>query len=228
MMAQYTLVRSRRKTLAIHITRDAAVEVRAPMKMPLDYIESFVKKKEKWIEEHIHRRERSIDEQKAFTISYGDHVLFCGREYPVRGKEGRRAGFDAQGVWVPKGLSPEEIKYAVVQVYRSLAKRLLKMKADEFAAIMGVTPAAVKITGAKTRWGSCSGKNNICFSWRLVMAETDVIDYVVIHELAHLKELNHSPRFWAIVQGVMPDYKERVRKLKKLQEKLLTQDWNVG
>jgi len=226
MMVQYTLVRSRRKTLAIHITREAAVEVRAPLKMPEAYIEGFVKKKEKWIEEHIARRKQVNDEKEAFTVGYGDRVSICGGEYPIRGIDGGRAGFDGESVWIPANLTPDQIKYVVIQVYRTTARRLLRSKTGEYGALMEVKPAAVRITGAKTRWGSCSGKDNINFSWRLLMADMDVIDYVVVHELAHLKELNHSSRFWAVVEGIIPDYKARERKLKQLQERLQTQDWD--
>ena len=90
---------------------------------------------------------------------------------------------------------------------------------------MNVTPIAVKVNSAKTRWGSCSGRNSINFSWRLIMADDDVIDYVIVHELAHIKEHNHSDRFWAVVASVLPDYKMRQAKLKILQKKLASEDW---
>jgi hypothetical protein len=90
---------------------------------------------------------------------------------------------------------------------------------------MSVTPIAVKINSAKTRWGSCSNKKSLNFSWRLIMADDDVIDYVVVHELAHLREMNHSPRFWAVVEAVLPDYRERKLKLRALQAKLNREDW---
>ena len=93
------------------------------------------------------------------------------------------------------------------------------------ALVMGVAPTGIKITGAKTRWGSCSSKNSINFSWRLVMADDEIIDYVIVHELAHIKELNHSPRFWAVVEGTLPDYKSRRSRLKLLQKKLAAEDW---
>jgi predicted metal-dependent hydrolase len=92
---------------------------------------------------------------------------------------------------------------------------------------MNVTPAAVKVSEAKTRWGSCSEQKNINFSWRLCMAEPDTIDSVVVHELAHLKEMNHSDRFYKLVYNVMPDYDERNGKLKDLSKRLGYEDWEV-
>ena len=96
---------------------------------------------------------------------------------------------------------------------RARAKEVLPQRVAYFAHLMGVKPAQVKITGARTRWGSCSGRGNLNFSWRLMLADEREIDYVVVHELAHLREMNHSPRFWAVVEAVMPDYRERKKSL---------------
>jgi predicted metal-dependent hydrolase len=108
-----------------------------------------------------------------------------------------------------------------------LAKRDLTEKALAFAKQMGVMPTAIKINGAKTRWGSCSSKKSLNFSWRVLMADDSTIDYVVVHELAHIAELNHSKRFWAIVEGVMPDYESREKALDELQARLGAQNWEV-
>jgi predicted metal-dependent hydrolase len=88
---------------------------------------------------------------------------------------------------------------------------------------MSVVPTAVKITNAVTRWGSCNSKRAVNFSWRLILADNGCIDYVIIHELAHIKELNHSPRFWAIVAEYCPDYKACRERLKTLAEKLIAE-----
>jgi len=102
---------------------------------------------------------------------------------------------------------------------RRLAKEVLPGKVAHYAALMGVQPARIKITGAKTRWGSCSAKGNLNFSWRVMLADDDAIDYVVVHELAHLMEMNHSPRFWAIVAQYYPDYQSACIKLRVLQSR---------
>ena len=78
-----------------------------------------------------------------------------------------------------------------------------------YAARMEVTPTGVRITGAQKRFGSCSGKNSLCFSWRLMQYPPDAVDYVVVHELAHVRHHNHSPAFWAFVEAAMPDYRRR-------------------
>ena len=97
---------------------------------------------------------------------------------------------------------------------RILAKEILPKKTAYYADVMGLKYNAVRITGAKTRFGSCSTKGNISYSYRLMAYPEAAIDYVVVHELAHLVEMNHSPRFYAVVERVLPDYKTRKRLLK--------------
>ena len=229
-MRPYKLIRSRRKTIAIYIAKDATVEVRAPMKTSLSEIDAFVKKKEKWIDEHIARRERVNGEKQAFAPDYGDDVLLFGKLCQLSGREEDSIGYDAEGeagsVWIPADLTADSVKRALVYLYQTALKKYLDVKINDFARRMKVMPTGVRINSAKSRWGSCSAKGSINFSWRLVMADTDTIDYVVVHELAHLLELNHSPQFWAIVEEVLPDYKKRQKKLKILQDKLASQDWD--
>ncbi|MDO4153665.1 MAG: M48 family metallopeptidase [Clostridia bacterium] len=101
-----------------------------------------------------------------------------------------------------------------IQELRALAEVELPRRVAYFAKQMGVQPTGVKITSAKTRFGSCSAKNSLCFSWRLMLYPPEAIDYVVVHELAHIKEKNHSPAFYKVVASVLPDYKAREKLLK--------------
>lgn len=110
----------------------------------------------------------------------------------------------------PEEISPEEEK-----ALRKQAKLVLKEKTQYYSELMGLKYGRITITGAKTRFGSCSSKGNISYSFRLMKYPEDAIDYVVVHELAHLLELNHSKKFWAIVASVFPDYKRRRKLLKK-------------
>ena len=173
-MFDYIITRSKRKTLAIHVTKDATVEARAPLKMPAADIDKFIRQKQVWIE-------KSIDKV-------------------TKHKE--------NAVVIPK---EQEIEL------RKMAEKVIPERVAFYADIMGVKPAAVKIGGAKTRWGSCSAKNSLNFSWRLMLGDLYVIDYVACHEVCHIKEHNHSMKFWKLVADVMPDYKERRKKLKELQ-----------
>ncbi len=108
------------------------------------------------------------------------------------------------------GLTDEKIK-----LLRKAAKQILPIKTAHYSRIMGLKYGRITITGAKTRFGSCSSKGNISFSYRLMLYPEEAIDYVVVHELAHLVEMNHSKDFYRIVESVLPDYKERKKLLKK-------------
>ena len=223
-MVEYALIRSKRKTLAIYV-KDGEVEVRAPLRMSRRDIDRFVAAKERWITDKLAKLRKQAEKREAFVLNYGDSIFYRGKEYPIAAQVGNRAGFDGTAFFMPPNLPSGQIKETCTRTYRRLARRCLNEKTLGFAAQMGVNPAAVRITGAKTRWGSCSSKKNISFSWRLIMAEDAVIDYVVVHELAHLKEMNHSAQFWAIVERVLPDFLKRKTRLKELQKRLAMEEW---
>ena len=108
---------------------------------------------------------------------------------------------------------PELSKTELIEL-KAIARRILPEKVEKYSKIMGIIPEHVSINSAKTRFGSCSGKNRLNFSCRLMQYPEDAIDYVVVHELAHIKHHNHSKQFWALVEKYMPDYKERKNLLK--------------
>lgn len=167
-MVEYTLIRSSRRTLALEITRDLRVLVRAPKRCSLRQIEDFVSRHEDWIREHS-------------------------------AIQARRAAAEAA-----RAVTPER-----EQELRRLAAEYIPQRVAVYAPLVGVTPTGIKITSARTRFGSCSGKNSLCFSWRLMLYPPEAIDYVVVHELCHIRHHNHSSAFWAAVARVMPDYKQR-------------------
>lgn len=110
--------------------------------------------------------------------------------------------------------SQRELTAEDIQKLKSMAKEYLPEKTTYYSQIMGVTPSGVKITSAKTRFGSCSGKDSICFSWRLMLYPIDAVDYVIVHELAHILYKNHGKAFYEFISSVIPDYKERRKLLK--------------
>ena len=159
--------RSNRKTLAIQITPDAQVIVRAPYRMPDSVIREFIREKEGWIQDHL---------AKMLQI-----------------KETREQ--------LPR-LSYEEIQELADQ-----ALQIIPQRVAHYAPLVGVTYGRITIRNQKTRWGSCSAKGNLNFNCLLMLTPPEVMDYVVVHELCHRKEMNHSPRFWAEVERILPDYK---------------------
>ncbi|WP_052446812.1 M48 family metallopeptidase [Candidatus Soleaferrea massiliensis] len=225
-MEHYNLIRSNRKTISIQINRDADVIVRAPKRAPAALIERFLREKEAWIAEKRTEMLRLKQAREDFDIRPGDSVLYLGRPYEVQLHSGRETVFNGSCFLIPRDAC--NVKAELIACYRQLALRYLSERAERFAQRMGVSPASVSITAAKTRWGSCSSKGRIHFSFLLIMAPPDAVDYVVVHELAHLLEMNHSARFWNIVAGTLPDYAQRRQSLTKLQELLSAQNWSVS
>jgi len=223
-MIPYTLTRSKRKTIALHI-RDGQLEVRAPHYAPKHEIERFIALKANWIADKLRQSSTQLAQREAFTLNYGDNILYRGKLYPIEARNGNKIGFDSNCFYMPPNLQPSEIKAACVKIYRMLAKQYMPERVRTIAANMGVVPSRVSINSARTRWGSCSSKKSLNFSWLLMMADDTVIDYVIVHELAHITQMNHSAKFWAIVAAVMPDYNIQRAALKQLQQRLRTENW---
>ncbi|MCL2457233.1 MAG: M48 family metallopeptidase [Defluviitaleaceae bacterium] len=223
-MISYTLIRSRRKTVAIYV-RGGEVEVRAPLRISQREINRFVSEKEQWILKICTRQTAQAEKKESFAVDYGSCIFFRGKQCEITRYDGQRARFFEEVFCMPPNFMPHQIKSACVQIYKTLAKKYISERVAFFSAQMGVTPSAVKINSAMKRWGSCSARKSLNFSWRLIMADDCVIDYVVIHELTHLKEMNHSARFWAIVESVLPDFRERKIKLRELQNRLSDENW---
>jgi len=227
-MREYTLIKSKRKTITIKIKEDATLEVRAPLNIPEEEIDEYVKSKEKWIAKHIGKVETHYKLKKEFKIKFGDFVQLRGKKVAIHSIEGNTGRYDKEKniFFIPKIANSDAIKYMLIKFYKIIAKKHITGRVAHFAHKMKVNPTAIRITSAKTRWGSCSGKNSVNFSWKLIMANDETIDYVVVHELAHITEHNHSSKFWKIVEGIIPDYKEKKEKLKVLGEKLSKEDWS--
>lgn len=182
---EYEIIRSGRKTVAIQITADLRIVVRAPLSMRRDDIERFVSEKRAWIEKHLEimrarseEREKRKEETPKFTA-----------------EEIEKLAAEALNV------IPERVKY--------------------FAPIVGVDYGRITIRNQVSRWGSCSSKGNLNFNCLLMLAPPKAMDYVVVHELCHRKEMNHSPRFWSEVERVMPDFREGKNWLKTEGVKLI-------
>jgi predicted metal-dependent hydrolase len=223
-MFEYTLTRSKRKTLAVYI-RNGNIDVRAPLNMAKRDIDKFIASKARLIADKLARSKEQLRKREAFAPGYGDTVIFRGAEYPLVARPGTRAGFDCEAFFLPPDLEPSQIKLLCVKIYRRLAKLRLTDRVLHFAERMNVKPEAVKVNGAKTLWGSCSAKRVLNFSWRLILADDAAVDYVVVHELAHIIEMNHSARFWNLVESVLPDYRECKARLKALRRRLDAEEW---
>ena len=170
-MEPYELIRSRRKTLALEITREGRLLVRAPLRCSQTRIDAFVIGHAAWIEKHLETQ---------------------------RQKAARR---------------PPPPTEAEIQALKERAQSELPEKIVYWSEQMGVRPTGFKVTTARRRYGSCSGKNSLCFSCFLMNCPEEAVELVVVHELCHIREKNHGPRFYALLERYLPDWRERKKLL---------------
>lgn len=161
----YQLLRSDRRTLALQVTREGHVVVRAPRRLAQSVIDGFVRSKAGWIARQLERQ----------------------RQRPPR---------------------PEPTAEELAALKARAAARIVPM-VERWSRRTGLVPTGVKITAARTRYGSCSGKNSLCFSCFLADCPPEAVEAVVVHELCHIREKNHGPRFYALLEGFLPDYRAR-------------------
>ncbi|MBI4686643.1 MAG: M48 family metallopeptidase [Nitrospirae bacterium] len=216
------IIRSKRKTIALEIARDATLIVRAPYRTPMDFIEKVVFKKRFWIKEKqeiIRDRYQKIASKKFVS---GEGFLYLGNMY-------RLEFIDASDMSIVFNngfqISRQHIymaKEILTAWYKEKAYQKISERADWYSSLYGLKYNKIKISDAQKRWGSCSAKGNLNFSWRLIMAPLRVIDYVVVHELAHLEENNHSKAFWNKVKIMLPDYEQYRKWLKENTHLLVT------
>jgi predicted metal-dependent hydrolase len=203
----YQLIRSkkRRKTISVHIKEDGEIVIYAPYRTPKCEIEKFINEKESWISE----KERSIRKaEKAFLP--GEEFLYLGRLFPLEIQDNNSKGYPLKlsfGKFILDKDHVEKARDLFIQWYKREAKEKITERVDYYSNRLQLFPKGIRITSAKYRWGCCSRDNQLSFSWRIIMASLSIIDYVLIHELVHIKEKNHSRSFWSYVESIIPDYK---------------------
>ena len=207
--------RSRRKSIGFLVGADGLV-VRAPNWVTLREVDVAVQEKSAWIVAKLQQfKERQTEQfQKAIEWRHGAEVPFLGRTVQLCVMErgvGRVLGQDLSPdqvlpVTVPPGASVTQVRDAAQVWLKKQAKILFEQRLHHFAPLLGVRWQKLSLSSASTRWGSARNDGHIRLNWRLIHLPISQIDYVVVHELAHLREMNHSPRFWETVGEVMPDY----------------------
>ena len=223
---EYNLKLSDRKTLSLCISKDGMLEVRAPKNLPKSTITDFILRKKEWILKNTEKMKARNIKKSEFSLNVGDFLMYKGCEYEILPVNKKTLSFDYKNFYMPGDVDFKALKPALIKLYKGLAKEEIFKKVEYYSKIMNLKCTKVKINSAKTRWGSCSGQNSLNFSWKLILADEDTINYVVVHELAHTKEHNHSSKFWEIVAMVFPDYKKYRESLRLLQNKLVSENWD--
>lgn len=224
MKYSYKLTKSRRKTLSLSVRPDLTIEVKAPLKTSQDEIDRFVNMHSDWIEKNLIAMQERKSKQDAFQIDYGCEVYFFGKKIPVIESSVKKAKLTDSCVLMPHFENKEKIKDALIGLYKETARAYILSKLSFFAAQIGVTPTKLTISSARTNWGSCTA-DRVHFSWHLIMAEKEVIDYVIIHELVHIIHHNHSEKFWSEVSRHCPQWKTLRARLKFYSEIISVQNW---
>jgi len=209
------VIRTKRKTIALQITDDATLIVRAPFDVSNEAINRVVLKHSKWIEnkkEQILSRDPKVLKKEFVN---GEGFLYLGRycrlkivdnlEEPLRYEN----GFFLSRDYLPVA------ERVFIDWYKEKAYEKISERVEWYAKKRGFKYNKLNITSPQRRWGSCTSKKNLNFSWRLIMAPLPVIDYVVVHELVHLEERNHSKAFWEKVKMLMPEYEKHKEWLKE-------------
>lgn len=214
------LIRSKRRTVSIEITRDAKVIVRAPLRAPEDLVMKFVRQRESWIkakQQYVRSKQHTA---RNIEFKDGEELYYMGLPIPLSINDGQLVPLSFDGTFQLSKKHHHKAKSVFIKWYRERARAKIGERLEYYSSAHNIPFESFKITGASRRWGSCSAKNTLNFSWRLIMAPLSVIDYVVVHELAHVVEKNHSRRFWARVAQIIPEHKQYRKWLKENDHRL--------
>ncbi|MDH7511994.1 MAG: SprT family zinc-dependent metalloprotease [Clostridiales bacterium] len=218
---EYRIKRGRRKkSVAITIANTSQVVVSAPRVLSNEEIRELVQKKAGWIQKKqaYFRELRKLHPEKEYVS--GEQVLFLGRKYRLKVIEkedgpiselmlmGRRITISINKD-MPEEKRKEIIREALTKWYYSRATEVILQRAKRYSQLLNLAPKKIIVRNQQKRWGSCSKNGALRFNWRISMAPVSIIDYVVVHEICHLKQKNHSSDFWRQVALVLPDYKKR-------------------
>ncbi|NLV58494.1 MAG: M48 family metallopeptidase [Clostridiales bacterium] len=212
MTVPYALVRSNRRTLALTIDSAGTLTARAPLRMPQRDIEAFIRQKQEWIDAKQAQLRRQAKERSVYELSEGGLLPFYGEFLTLRFRD----------VTSPKVLSgvlllPRK-KPAVTSLVgwlRTQAQSLLGERVTRLAKAMNLAPSSIHYTTARTRWGSMNNRGALRLNLALLLCPPSMADYVIVHELAHMLQPNHSRAFWALVEQWMPGYEDRRAWLKQ-------------
>lgn len=215
----YTIQKSSRaKRISLKIDAVNGLQVILPPRAKVD-IDELLREKQRWIQKHLRNftPPRRYVTGEAIPVYGVDHQL----EILVTEDAARVSVTKKDGLFIiklPKGIKPsahrEAVRYALEGWYRREAKRHIPAETARLAKKFGFTYQNITIRGQKTRWGSCSSHGNLNFNWRLIMTPPDAIEYVIIHELCHLKVPDHSAQFWHLVAQFCPNYQDYVELLR--------------
>lgn len=202
------LIRSDRRTISLTV-QDGRLVVRAPKRAPMAVILRFIEEKDDWIAKRQTADREMLAACPAHTYLDGERFLYRGEAYRLqRDPTVHRIRCENGQLRIPDWAAAD-CPARLERWYRARAKEAFVADAEALSLRLFVPCPRISLSSAKTRWGSCSAKNSVCLAWRLIMAPPEVLRYVVLHELCHIKEKNHQAGFWALVASVDPDWRQK-------------------
>ncbi len=199
--------------MSIVVNADGNVTVRSPLLLSKSKIERILADKAEWIEKQQGViRSNSVSKHK---FTEGESFYFLGKSYPLIFIKSQKPALIIEDALKLDWDSRNQAEELIIVWYQKQARKILSERLKQLAEIHNFKNYKFRLSGARTRWGSCSSKRNISISWRLVMAPPGIIDYVLIHELVHLEVHNHSKEFWRLLESIMPEYQKHRMWLKK-------------
>ncbi|CAH2779550.1 MAG: Zinc metalloprotease [uncultured Caballeronia sp.] len=216
---EYRLKRSLRRTIGFCID-GTGLAITAPRWVTIADIESAILDKQNWIVKKLTEWQTRVEQRALPRIEWKDGVElpYLGKTISVSLGSGAALSFDDEtrvlSLALPTLADAQQIKDRVQGWLQSEARRIFGERLAVYAARLGVEYRAYALSSAATRWGSCSSDGKIRLNWRLIHFPMSIVDYVVAHELAHLREMNHSPRFWQTVESIFPGFREARHTLK--------------
>lgn len=207
------IIKSNRRSVSISISKEGKIIVRAPKKLGVEYILSILCEKEKWIKSKLNQIENQNSSNRKFK-DYSE-FLFCGVAYKPLFVEGiKKVEINNKNLICPKNLDEKKELKQIKKWYIKISLNIILNRVEYFANLMQLDYKSLSISDTKRRWGSCDREGKIKINFRVVMLPHKLIDYIVIHELSHLVEFNHSVKFYNLIESVMSDYKTYRKQLK--------------
>jgi len=223
------ILRSDRKTMVGEVLPDSSIEVRAPLSMTTERIQKWLDKYEPKFMPLVTQYRKMNAVLAEHPFDYGGEVLFLGEWIPIKRVDDNTNCYTAlykdDTVVMKPGLSGADMRWHIRDLFYDLAKPIFEKKLHYYSDLLGVRCKTWTIGDARQRHGSCDSNGKITFSWRIVMMSEAVIDYIIVHEVAHLKQLNHSKAFHDVVAEVLPDWKERKKARNEYSQLLHCGGW---
>lgn len=210
MKDQPTIIRSHRKTVSLHVLPDATVVVKAPMRASLGFIQQFIDQNKEWIEKQMHQRAKAPKRK----YQDGEDFFYLGKSYVLDIGDYKEITIKGNNLQFPKALE-FRIQKELREWYIKQGRKIISEQVEWYAKEMKATYTDLTFSDTRSQWGRCTHDNRLQFSWRLVMAPLLTLNYVVVHELAHTFEKNHSRSFWAKVRLYNPSYRQQIKWLKE-------------